>query len=106
MKLTELKRCIDEALKLHDDYDVRILTDDWNDSIIVDGRIDSGRFNFNIHVDVTSVLCEDYHIEEDDSMGNCSICNCYYSVDKKCPRCELKKLKKNLGLLLSEKLFL
>ena len=96
MKLTELKEKINEALKLNDDYDVRILTDDWNDSIIVDGRIDSGRFYFNIHVDVTSVLCEGYHIENDLGMKCCSICNVYYSVDEECPSCKLRNFKESV----------
>lgn len=106
MKLTELKNKIDEALRQHDDYDVRITTDDnFDEAKVVDGEIDSGRFYFNIHIDVSSVLCIGYHIEDDMGMEYCSICNCYYSADKECPGCELKKLRENLGLLISGKLF-
>jgi len=81
MKLTELKRCIDEALKLHDDYDVKVNCKEINGC-----GVDSGRFNFNIHIDISLALCNEYHIKDDDSMEYCSICNCYYSADEECPR--------------------
>ena len=104
MKLTELKNKIDEALRLHDDYDVVITTDD-NILDIEECGVDSGRFNFNVELDA-SVVCEEYHIEEDDYMEHCSNCGVYHSRDGKCPSCNLRKLKKNLGVLSSGKFFL
>ena len=92
MKLTELRNQIDEALKLHDDYDVKIVLEDVTD--IEDIGIDPGRFNFNIYVEDKSFSCYDYHIEEDEDMEHCGICSVYYSTDKECPSCELKELKK------------
>jgi len=91
MKLIELKNKIDEALKLHDDYDVKV-----NHEEIDECGIDSGRFNFNIFVDDQIFDCDSYHIEYDDSVENCSICNVYYPADTECPSCELKRIKKNL----------
>lgn len=106
MKLTELKEKIDEALRLHDDYDVRILTgDDFDETKVIDGEIDSGRFYFNIYVDLSSVLCIGYHIEDDMGMEHCSICNVYYSSDEECPGCTLKKLREDFKAVLSRKIF-
>ena len=89
MKLTELKDKIDEALKLHNDYDVKV-----NHEEIDECGIDPGRFNFNIYA--PELECDGYHIEGDEDMEHCSICTVYYPVDKECPSCELKRIKKNL----------
>jgi len=97
MKLTKLKNKIDEALKLHDDYDVKIITDD-EILEIEDCGIDSGRFNFNIEVDVPVVYeeCNEYHIEDDIGIEYCSICVVYHSAEKECPGCELNKIKESV----------
>ena len=86
MKLTELKEKIDEALKLHDDYDIKI-----NYEEIDECGIDSGRFNFNIYVNDQIFGCDEYHIEEDEDMEYCNICSIYHSRDIKCSGCALKK---------------
>ncbi len=59
MKLTELKKKIDAALKLHDDYDVRIIAKSFADSHILDldeAGIDRGRFNFDLYINVVDLL--------------------------------------------------
>jgi len=86
MKLTELKNKIDVALKLHDDYDVKIITTD-EVLEIEDCGIDGGKFNFCIEVDIPAIYieCEGYHIEDDIGMEHCSICDVHYSVDEECP---------------------
>ena len=89
MKLTELKNSIDEALKQHSDYDVVI------DGLDIEGcGVDLGRFNFNIGID--GFKCDEYHIEEDDSMVYCSICEIYYPSGKDCPGCKIKKIKESV----------
>ncbi len=89
MKLTELKSSIDAALRLHDDYDVKV-----NCKELDECRIDPGRFNFNIHS--SEFECESYHVEEDTGMEHCNICNVYYSAAEECPSCELKVIKKKI----------
>lgn len=59
MKLTELKDKIDAALKLHDDYDVKIIAEDFMEYHTFDPDnigIDEGRFNFNIYVDIKEII--------------------------------------------------
>ncbi len=63
MKLTELKEKIDAALKLHDDYDVKILVEDYMDYHTLDAdevNIDPGKFNFNISINITRLI-DDYY---------------------------------------------
>jgi len=84
MKLTELKNKIDEALKLHDDYDVKILT-----GKVPDCSISSDRSDFNIHIDVPEG--EEYHIVEEEDMEYCRTCELYHLSGKECPGCKLKK---------------
>lgn len=98
MKLTELKKKIDEALKLHSNYNVKIVTGD-----VFESNIDSGRFNFNIHVDVSSLRCDEYHIEDDEDMEYCSVCDVYYPDRIECPSCELKEIKRRRENVLQNK---
>ena len=59
MKLTELKEKIDEALKLHDDYDVRIVTRAFAQDHMLDldeASIDLGRFNFDLYINVVDLI--------------------------------------------------
>jgi len=93
MLLTELKEKIDDALKLHQDYEVKV-----NETEIDECGIDSSRFNFNIFVDDQIFNCDEYHIEEDDSIILCDKCNIYYPNDNECPGCELNQIKKNNDL--------
>lgn len=101
MKLTELKKKIDEALKIHDDYDVKIITEDDFDRCIDepdDCGVDPGRFIFYIHVDVSIIReeCDKYHIDDDDSMELCSVCDIYHSDKIECPKCWSIRMKKKI----------
>jgi len=96
MKLTEIKNSINEALRLQDDYDVRIITEDGSVDKMECG-VDSGRFNFNIYTDLPS--CEEYHIENDDDMRYCSKCKIHIPSGESCPGCELKEVRKRLKLM-------
>lgn len=104
MKLTELKNEMIKAFKQHGDYDVKIVT---NDDIleIKECGLNPSRYIFEIYADVSKLQCEGYHIEDDDLMEHCSNCDIYHQRDIKCPGCVLIKLKKNLGVLSSGKLF-
>ena len=100
MKLTELKDSINEALKLHDDYDIRILTDEVHVEIeAVRSGIDSGRFCFNIYVNTVVWPCERYHVEDDDMMECCSHHDLYHLDTEKCPACQLMYIKQKLKKL-------
>jgi Zn finger protein HypA/HybF involved in hydrogenase expression len=94
MKLTELKNKIDEALRLQDDYDVKV-----NYKEIDECNIDDGRFNFNIFADDQIFDCDRYHIVDDDEMEYCESCEMYYPSGKDCPGCKLKELRKRLKLM-------
>lgn len=90
MKLTELKNSIDEALRYQSDYDVVI------NGLDIEGcGISPDRFNFNIEMN-KYLMCEEYHIEEDDEMSYCNSCDLYHTSGKDCPGCELKINKKAL----------
>ncbi len=59
MKLTELKEKIDEALKLHDDYDVRIVAEAFAQDHMLDldgANIDRDRFNFDLYINVVDLI--------------------------------------------------
>lgn len=59
MKLTELRDKINEALRLHDNYGVKIIAENFIEDHILE--IDTvgiavGRFNFHIRTDITSLI--------------------------------------------------
>ncbi len=98
MWLTELKNEIDKALTRCDDFEVKLIVNEQQIGVDSCG-IDPGRFVFNIMADNKIYNCDEYHIEEDDSLELCSICGVYHSNEDVCPKCELISFKKVINAL-------
>ena len=59
MKLTELRDKINEALKMNDDYEVKIVAEAFSQNHILDiddAGIDRDRFNFNLCINVVDMI--------------------------------------------------
>ncbi len=99
MLLSELKQEIDAALKMQDDYVVKIRVNEVELSI-EDAGVNADRFNFLIVADEdeaeNKLQCLDYHIDDDEEMEFCDTCNVYYVIGDECPKCKLTKLQSEL----------